>query len=304
MKTHRIRTLAFALGLFLLVTATVLAFTVGNVDGVWGWVDGVTETSSTPVDGGGATCSRWATGPGDSPTTWSNWDRSVQTGSASDENQVRYGHDAYLSSGRWYERTCDNTAFGEQSGFGFDGNNGPITPLMDSPFYLGKFTHYNNPIYADNALSSVDLTVSVPIQCTAEEGGGTTTFTFSANFELDETSNTAGTCVYPGSTVCPDRVLITQPQASSFYCGTQVYTVNILGFQPGASCDQIYTGTTASVFYTEEQQDNQACLWAEIDAPSADVSLTKQCSIYSTGTVYSLLATNAGTGHGTGRQDC
>ncbi len=294
--------------LALAIAGIAYAFTLGNVDGKWGYIENITETSSTSSNGGGAECSRWATGAGDSPTNSSNWDVTVQTGLTTDENQVRYGRDAYMDHGQWHSRSCANTVFGEQSGFGFDGNNGPLSPSANTPFYLGKFIHYNNQVYAtddsgnnSNPFNWVDLNVSVPVTC--NDGTTSTSFNFSSHFVLDETSNTAGTCVYPGTSVCPDKVTVTQPTTSpTFTCPDGDYTVNILGFTKtglnGGACDATYnSASVATEYITEEDVDNQACLWAEISAPTADLKPVKTCADYNTSDpYYRIVTTNLGPG--------
>jgi hypothetical protein len=228
----------------------------------------------------GARCNRWATGPGDAPTALSSGDKGVQTGPTSDENQVRYGRDAFYPSD-WQSLSCDLTNFAEQSGFGFDGSNGPVSPAAGTPFYLGKFTHYNNQVFSTNdnydsgsanAFTDVNLTVTVPVTC--NDGTTSTNFSFDALFTLDETSNTAGECAYPGTSVCPDKVTVTQPTTSAFTCPDGSYTVNILGFTTeglgGDPCDVSFNDTAVSTDYiTEEDTDNVACLWAEIAVPTA-----------------------------------
>lgn len=310
MKTRISIPILLALALSLVFVSVALAFSVGNIDGAWGWIDGVAENSSSGTLGGGATCSRWATGPGDVPTAWHNYTTTVQTGATTDENQVRYGRDAYKDgSGNWQSRSCTNTTFAEQSGFGFDGNDGPISPAANTPFYLGKFTHYNNQVYASgdggsgsNPFGYVDLTTVVPVTC--NDGTTATNFSFSNRFTLDETSNTAGTCVYPGSSVCPDKVTVTPATTASFTCPDGQYTVNILGFTTqglgGGACDQSYnSAAVATEYITEEDQDNVACLWAEISAPTADIYPTKSCMDFNTGTPYYRIVTkNAGPGAG------
>lgn len=252
------------------------AFTVGNTDGVWG-----------TIDTNGATCDRWASGTGDGAgdvrDDWWN-----QTPPNTDENQVRYG-------GGWFG--C-STSFANQSGFGFDGINGGITPAANTPFYLGKFTHYNNPISASNTFDYVNLTTTVPVTC--NDNTTTTSFSFGTRFALDETSNDPP-CEYPGSSECPDRVTITQPTSSTFTCPDGDYTVNILGFQPqnasDPNCADAYTGTTQTVFYTEESTDNVACLWAEITAPTANIAPVKTCADYNTADpYYTIVVTNSGPG--------
>jgi hypothetical protein len=239
--------------LSLLIVGVAFAYSAGNVDGIWSTIDG----------GGGASCDRWATGPGDTPTTvqdaWWN-----QTPPNTDENQVRYGGGFSCS-----------TTFPNQSGFGFDGNDSVGTVAPYTPFYLGRFTHYNNPISASNSFGSVNLDVTVGgITCLLGETpteGSTMTFTYA--FTLDETSNSAP-CAYspviPPTNYCPDQVTVgSTPSTQQFTCPEGVYTVNILGFTApdpasGLCPPATYPGSTSSTFVTQEGTDNNACLWAEI----------------------------------------
>lgn len=68
---------------------------------------------------------------------------------------MRYGSPASLTNPNC---PSNDAEFFLQSGFGFDGINGPVSNLpLSTPFFLGYFTHYNNPIWqADNPLSWVD----------------------------------------------------------------------------------------------------------------------------------------------------
>jgi hypothetical protein len=61
------------------------------------------------------------------------------------------------------------------------------------------------------------------------------------------------------------------PANPTFQCGQfGEFTLEILGFVQGASCDQTYVlGSVSNVFITEERQANQACLWAKITQPLA-----------------------------------
>ena len=172
--------------LLLGIASVVLAFTMGNVDGQWTQIDG----------GGGATDDYWATGPAggstdyDNPTTtWSSYtaqsDYTDNNPSYTDWNQVRYGQGV-------------NSGFGNRSGFGFDGVNDVTDPdPVDDPFLLGKWCHFNNPIYSSsNPLDYVDLDVRVDtIRCpdgsVPEDGAGDPKqiMEFSYRFFLDETDN-------------------------------------------------------------------------------------------------------------------
>ena len=130
--------------------------------------------------------------------------------------------------------------------------------------------------------------MTVPTTC--NDGVTTTNFSFTPRFTLDETSNSAGTCVYGsvGDTLCPDKVTVTQPSSTAtFTCPDGTYTVNILGFTTTGlstdTCDQSYNAASvATEFITQEDTDNHACLWAEITAPTADMGVSKSCEAFGT----------------------
>jgi len=268
-------------------------------------------TADTDGEADDAYCSRWGTGPGQSPTTTSDywW---MQNPPNTDENQVRYGRDAY-NGPNWQSRSCADTTWDQQSGFGFDGVNGPVTPTPKTPFFLGKFVHYNNQVYSsdDNGngsypLAYVDLIVTIPFTC---NDGTTTNFVFEPRITLDETSNSEGTCVYPdppevpGSVPCPDKVTITEPiTTASFTCPNEgTYTVNLNGFTKGATCDTVWNpDAVATEYITQEEATNQACLWATIDQPIADIAAAKTCQNFDDSTTlnefYRIVITNAGPG--------
>lgn len=259
-----------------------------------------------------AFCSRWGTGPGTSPTTTSDywW---MQNPPNTDENQVRYGRDAIWTGTRWTSQSCANTPWDQQSGFGFDGVNGVANPQPKTPFFLGKFVHYNNQIFSSDddgngsyPLSYVDLIVTIPFTC---NDGTTTNFVFEPRITLDETSNSAGTCVYPdppdvpGEVPCPDKVTITEPSTTaSFTCPSEgTYTVNLNGFTKGATCDTVWNpADVATEYITQEDATNQACLWATIDQPLADIAAAKTCQNFDDSITlnefYRIIVTNAGPG--------
>lgn len=252
---HRFLTIAGTILISLLIVSMAYAYAATTVDGLWGTID----------DGEGATNDSWGTGDGDNPDYTTNYSSQrviTQNQIYLDENQVRYGEPAY-----------EDNEFGYRSGFGFDGSNNVGTVPINTPFYLGEFTHYNNPIYAENTFNNTYLDVTVSgIQCL--EGGAPlegSTLSFTYLFELEETSNTAGECEYTGTTVCPDRVTITNvPLSAKFTCPEGDYTVQILGFadspnnQNNGCIGSTYPGTSSGYFITEESQDNYACLWAQI----------------------------------------
>jgi len=266
----------------------------------------------------GARCDRWGTGPGNTPTVYSDWNPNVQTGPTNDENQVRYGRDAYPVGNNWQSYSCEATDWAEQSGFGFQGANGPITPAALQPFLLGQFTHYNQPVYAtadggqsstDNPFNWVDLTVTVPVTCNNGSPAIPPSFSFTPHFVLDETSNTAGTCDYGDDedTPCPDKVTIEFPTTNpTFECSDGTYTVNILGFtETGLGTDPCWAsyneGSVKAAFITQENQSNHACLWARIEQPLANISVAKTCQQFDTrDPYYEITTSNLGPGFSRG----
>lgn len=272
------RTTWIFLGFACLTIVTVgsaLAFGMGNVDGVWEYIEDITENRRTSDFGGGADCSVWATGNGNTPTNTSRWNTAIQTGSNLDENQVRYGDPAYSSP------TGDCSPFSAQSGFGFDGNNAVGISLTEAtPFWVGRFTHYNKPILATNYMTWVDIDITVSgIVCgngLAPNEGQTLAFT--NRFNLVETPNNQNPCPYGGDeNGCWDQVTVTLPTISATYTCDDVdepvasrgtYTIDLIGLQPHTEADcstQVYNSAAISdELITLEQNDNHACLWAQI----------------------------------------
>ncbi|HNS02454.1 MAG TPA: choice-of-anchor K domain-containing protein [Anaerolineae bacterium] len=254
------------LALTLVFAAAAFALTAGNVDGVWG--------NPTPSN---TTEFRWCygpdnvSGPAGDPTNCSTSNAGIQNGSPgsstlADENQFRYGTPT-LGSGSQY-----------RSGYGFNGNNnvGPIT--ANQPFFLGRFTHYNKPIQANNVLTGIGLAVTLTdLKCddnsTPTEGS---TQTFNYTFTHDETDNNASPCPYGDSTGygCDDKVTVSQQADTTFTCPEGERTVQILGFYTNANCHLSYSGPTSASFITGERQDNPACLWARISDPSEPLAVS------------------------------
>ena len=182
------------------------------------------------------------------------------TGPTYDENKVAYGS---LYSSLVCPPNLDVTI---QSGFGFDGcQHETITSGV--AFDLGDFTHYNNPIYASNLLTTVELSVTLSFYIDASHTDVRKTLNYT--FELDETPN-SGSCTYPGDTVCPDKVWVlnTIPD-ETFWIGGTEYTLHIVGF--------VHQGQVIPVneLITEEEQRNDAVLVAELLAVWPAIEIEK-----------------------------
>lgn len=255
--------------LALAFAAAAFALTAGNVDGVWG--------NPTPAN---TSSFRWCygpdntTGPAGAPTDCDTGSASIQNppnSTTADENQFRYGTPA------------SGSGSANRSGYGFNGNNNVGVVAANVPFFLGRFTHYNRPITADNVLTGINLTVTLTgLLCdngSAPTQGGTQSFGYT--FTHIETpnnpnNNPGNVCPYGDSTGngCDDRVTVSQQPDTVFSCPEGDRTVQILGFFTNANCHLSAVGNPSASFITGENQENPACLWARISDPSTSLAVT------------------------------
>ena len=234
--------LALALPLTLALAAPTPDPTV-DVDGVWG-------ISEQGTGGQGASCDRWATGPGSSPSAISDTDPSIQSPPTKDENQIRYGAEDTEAA------LCN--LFANQSGFGFDGVHGASMPTDGTSFKLGTFIHYNGRVNVDhegfNPLANVGLTITL---------SGSVDAVLEQTVTLDETVNDDVPCKYPdapNTPPCGEKVTFaSQLQTTIIAIEGKRYTLEILGL---TDCD--VPGTPSEIFYTQEQAANKACLYARL----------------------------------------
>ena len=175
------------------------------------------------------------------------------SGNPGNNPQVRWG-------------TAINTG---QSGYNLDLAPPPGVPLQQnvppntSPFYIGLFTHVNQPILG-SAITGIDLQITFHIVVDTTDTG---LHNFLFHFTHDETPN-GPPCPYgpPGLTGinangCADAVTVSFLSASdTFLVGTVAYTLNLLGFSSSADC----SGSISTQFLTMEQADNPARLCATI----------------------------------------
>lgn len=200
-----------------------------------------------------------STGSSGSPTCLTY----LNTASTTDENQVRYGN-----NNQWGGCPTNTNL---QSGFGYDGAEGvDVTP--GNVFLLGEFTHYNRPIYANSVLQTVDLNIALNfIEPTISSS-------LEYTVQLDETPNEQGTCAYPGTTICPDKVDLsdTIPDQTFGPIGGKYYKLQIVGFAPGTEDTCRYVaGQTINEFITEEGQENNACLFARMLVEEPAIQIIK-----------------------------
>jgi len=278
----------------LIMVSGVLAGSIGNIDGVWQYVEDNPDPTSN------AYCVTYGTGPGTSETARSRNNPAVQSPPTTDENQIHYGK--YTSTlSQWNCPTGAPTSdfFDAQSGLGFDGNDNVGTLSGAQVFLLGRLTHYNRPIWlSDNGstpadwayMKWIDIDLNVTgVKCTSLDGTGTVdpingtshTFTYRVNF--DETPNfcdAANPCKYTNfgncpTEGCPDAVTVSiAPPSETIQCGTNAlpaeqgtWTLVLDGFvENGTSttCPAAPSGTYSTQYVTRERTTNHACLYGQI----------------------------------------
>jgi hypothetical protein len=156
-----------------------------------------------------------------------------------------------------------------QSGYVLDLAPPPPVPIVQnvppntSPFFIGNFTHENQPIASGTSITGVDLRINFDIIIDGTDIGF---HDFFFHFAHDETPNGDNPCAYGGNNGqgvningCADRVLISFLNTSSTFLVDGVsYTFNLLGFSTNGG------QTISSQFLTVEQQNNTAALYATI----------------------------------------
>jgi PEP-CTERM motif len=150
-----------------------------------------------------------------------------------------------------------------QSGYNFDAVTAPINaivpPSPSSDFTLGTFTHLNQPI-TGASITGIDLQIKASV---AVDGGAASIMTFMFHFTHDETPN-GPPCPYGPNGLtgvnangCADSVTVGALTSSqSFLVGTNLYTLNIEGFEIG--------GTVQSQFLTMENANDSALLIGQV----------------------------------------
>lgn len=221
-----------------------------------------------------------ATGSNGSPTCL----RYLNTLDITDENMVRYGDDDGWGCTSDYTR---------QSGFGYDGVEN-LEVITNTVFLLGEFTHYNRPIVANSHLLTVDLAISLDFS----DPDINTTLDYT--IQLDETPNQRP-CAYAGSTVCPDKVDLSDSIADQIIgpIDGKYYKLQIIGFARGtADTCQYEPGNDIKEFITEEEVENHACLFARmlVEEPAIRIEKTPDLQYITTGSdaVFNIVISNVG----------
>lgn len=144
-----------------------------------------------------------------------------------------------------------------QSGLGID----PIAPPAQAistdgtVFALADFRHYNNAIAGGSAATQAFLTLDIGIT-----NGGSYNFLANYRFDIDETPNVAGTCVYPSVTPCADKITFTNLSAGAtgFTIDGVNYTLTLVGFSNDGG------QTILSDFISQEGGTSTTTLYARV----------------------------------------
>lgn len=162
-----------------------------------------------------------------------------------------------------------STGYG-QSGLRFDGS-GVQSFNQGNSFYLGMLTHLNWPI--TNAASGAKLKITLAFS----KPGVSSNPEFTYDFNINETSNSSGSCPswQQSTTPCDDKITFPNSYGSQvFTIGDIQYTLVIDGFVnafPG--------GSPISEFITEEQKNNSAFLVGHLSSVLVEnpaISITKK----------------------------
>jgi hypothetical protein len=136
------------------------------------------------------------------------------------------------------------------SGYSFDPTDNPVSYTLGDPFLLGVFTHVNNPIPLESALSSIDYAFSF------DTNGVPGTLSDIFHFAHNETNNEPP-CATPSPTgPCDDIVIISSVNIDSpILVGTDTFLFHLLGFSTDGG------KTISTQFLSGEGASNSAQLY-------------------------------------------
>jgi len=157
------------------------------------------------------------------------------------------------------------TSGSARSGLGYSPQSHTST-TDDEEFVLGTFTHYNFPV-TGTAADQVQLDIDVD----AVRADSTVVFSdvpLLVQLLVDETPNQTGTCVYPSTTPCADKVevAITDGISESVRVGDIFYTLAVLGFKAAPS----ETSAPVTHFISNEGSSNTAYLFGRVTEEDLD----------------------------------
>ena len=140
-----------------------------------------------------------------------------------------------------------------RSGYKFTAAS-PSAITLGNPFSLGTFTHMNQLIPLNTAISAATLTTSLSLNI----DGTPINQVFNFNFLHNETPNIINTCPAGSASICDDVVTLTNNSliTKDFIVKGKTYQFTLLGFQ--------YNNQLLQSFLTKEKFNNSAILKAVI----------------------------------------
>ena len=171
------------------------------------------------------------------------------SGAAGGSNIVYNGVNGNFTDIRWGAPT------NAPSGLGFNPTDTPFFANPNDAFKLGDLRHYNNPINANTAATSVNLGLATTVA-----GAAPANQNFSFQFLIDETTN-SGTCSYPTTpgNPCADRITFQNLTLDQFFTIAGInYTLALIGFSNDSGA------TTQSYFDSQEGGSNDIGLYARL----------------------------------------
>jgi hypothetical protein len=146
------------------------------------------------------------------------------------------------------------------SGYQFDPTDNPVPFTLGTPFALGVFTHFNQPIPTGSAITSIDYSFGF------STNGSPATLSDVFHFDHNETPN-SNPCPTPsGNNPCDDIVTISQVSLNSLIMvGTDQYFFNLLGFSTNGGV------TIGSQFLSPEGGTNSATLYGVLTSQPLSV---------------------------------
>lgn len=156
------------------------------------------------------------------------------------------------------------TAGGASSGYDFTVAGQPINfnvpPSPSQNQALGTFTHLNYPINDGTQITGVKLALTADVLVDSVSMG---TRTFNYGFDVFETVNSDDPCPDGGANGvgvdingCADRATVSWlPTSENFLIGSDLYTLNLLGFSLDVSGSNPFTD-----FWTAENESSSAWL--------------------------------------------
>ncbi len=220
------------------VYALTLPMAIDQVTGVWD-----TDSATAATIGGFPDVI-----PGSS---WSDIS-CARTGTVGSETQIGWGSAS---------ESCPAGLDRSQSRFGFSGSAN-LSTSPDEYMLLGRFTHYNNTIFADYVLGYINLNITLNFNPAA--GASPNPVTIPVQIQLDETPNNQEDCPYGGS--CSDAIFVSLPDDPiPVTIDGLPFSMLDVGFVPASEVCPATPGQSPETHYVSpEGGSNSACVYAAI----------------------------------------